>query len=45
MTAMVWVLGKSVRLDLRPGAPLAADLPDQLPLLLFSHGLGGHRFL
>lgn len=32
-------------MDLLPGAPLAPDVPDQLPLVIFSHGLGGHRFL
>ena len=35
----------SQRMDLAPGAPLARDAPRQLPLVLFSHGLGGNRFL
>ncbi|KAI7836449.1 hypothetical protein COHA_009666 [Chlorella ohadii] len=38
-------LGKSQRMDLVPGAPLAPDAPQQLPLVVFSHGLGGNRFL
>lgn len=33
------------RMDLAPGAPLAPDAPRQLPLVIFSHGLGGNRFL
>lgn len=33
------------RMDLAPGAPLAPDAPRHLPLIIFSHGLGGNRFL
>lgn len=43
--AFVWAVGQTQRMDLHPGAPLAADAADQLPLVVFSHGLGGHRFL
>jgi len=32
-------------MDLVPGTPLAPDAPQQLPLVVFSHGLGGNRFL
>lgn len=45
LIAFAWAAGKSQRLDLSPGAPLAPDAPSQLPLIIFSHGLGGNRFL
>ncbi|KAL4420912.1 hypothetical protein ABPG77_001253 [Micractinium sp. CCAP 211/92] len=45
LIAFVYAVGRSQRMDLLPGAPLAPDVPDQLPLVIFSHGLGGHRFL
>ncbi|KAL4443328.1 hypothetical protein ABPG75_011065 [Micractinium tetrahymenae] len=43
--AFVYAVGRVQRMELHPGAPLAAGAPDQLPLVVFSHGLGGHRFL
>jgi predicted dienelactone hydrolase len=45
LVAFSFVFGKAQRLDLSRGAPLAADAPEQLPLVVFSHGLGGTRFL
>lgn len=45
LVAFSFVFGKAQRLDLARGAPLAADAPEQLPLVVFSHGLGGNRFL
>lgn len=47
LVAFAWVAGNSQRMDVHPGAPLAAGgaAPAQLPLVVFSHGLGGNRFL
>lgn len=45
LIGFVYAVGRAQRMDLHPGAPLAPDAPDQLPLVVFSHGLGGHRFL
>lgn len=45
IVSLAWAVGKSQRMDLQPGAPLAADAPRSLPLVIFSHGLGGNRFM
>lgn len=45
LIALNTALGKAQRMDLAPGAPLAPDAPRHLPLIIFSHGLGGNRFL
>ena len=50
ITCLAWTLGNLATLDMAaPGAPLATPgtdpdgAPDHLPVLLFSHGLSGHR--
>ena len=44
LTAVALALGKCGRLQLFPGAAPTAGLA-AMPLVIFSHGLGGHRFL
>lgn len=41
------VAGKAQRMCLHPGAPLApaGDAPSLLPLVVFSHGICGSRFM
>lgn len=44
LSVVAVALGCAERLDVRPGAPLASAA-NELPVVIFSHGLGGNRSL
>jgi hypothetical protein len=45
LVAFAWAAGKAQRMDMTPGAALALGAPQELPVVVFSHGLGGTRFM